>query len=72
MQTSAEEIYKRCMKDGKETRPVIDKADPKAEIEKVLIFRKPFYEAAAEIIVDTTEREINEIVKEIIEKTKII
>ena len=72
LQTSAEEIYKRCMKDGKETRPVIDKADPKAEIEKVLIFRKPFYDAAAEIIVDTTEREINEIVKEIIEKTKII
>lgn len=72
LQTSAEEIYKRCMKDGKETRPVIDKADPKAEIEKVLTFRKTFYEAAAELIVDTTERDIEEIVKEIIEKTKII
>ena len=72
LQTSAEEIYNRCMKDGKETRPVIDKADPKAEIEKVLIFRKPFYEAAAEIIVDTTKREISEIVKEIVEKTKMV
>ena len=71
LETSAEEIYKRCMKDGKETRPVIDKADPKAEIEEVLTFRKPFYEASAEIIVDTTKREINEIVKEIVEKTKI-
>jgi len=72
LQTSAEEIYKRCMKDGKETRPVIDKADPKAEIETVLTFRRPFYEAAAEIIVNTTERDINEIVKDIIEKTRII
>jgi shikimate kinase len=72
LQTSAEEIYKRCMKHGPETRPVIDKPDPKAEIEKVLIFRKPFYEAAAEIIVDTTQRKVKEIAKEIIEKTEII
>ena len=72
LQASAEEIYKRCIKDGKETRPVIDKVDPKAEIEKVLLFRKSFYEAAAEITVDTTRREINEIVKEIVEKTNII
>ena len=72
LQASAEEIYKRSMKDGKETRPVIDKVDPKAEIEKVLLFRKSFYEAAAEITVDTTRREINEIVKEIVEKTNII
>ena len=69
LQTSAEEIYKRCMKDGPETRPVIDKSDPKAEIERVLVFRKPFYEAAAEIIVDTTMRDIGDIVNEIIEKT---
>ena len=60
------------MKDGKETRPVIDKVDPKAEIEKVLLFRKSFYEAAAEITVDTTMRDIGDIVKEIIEMTKII
>lgn len=72
LQTSAEEIYKRCMNDGAETRPVIDKTDPKAEIEKVLVFRKPFYEAAAEIIIDTTQRDVGEIVKEIIEKTKIV
>ncbi len=71
LQTSTEEIYKRCMKDGPETRPVIDKPDPKAEIEKVLVFRKPFYEAAAEITVNTSQREIKSIVKEIIEKTKI-
>jgi shikimate kinase len=71
LQATAEEIYKRAMKDGQETRPVIDKEDPKAEIEKVLVFRKPFYEAAAEIIIETTGKDIDEIVKEIVEKTKI-
>jgi len=71
LQTTAEEIYKRAMKDGQETRPVIDKEDPKMEIENVLNFRKPFYEAAAEIILDTTNKNIDEIVKEIIDKTKI-
>ena len=71
LQTTAEEIYKRAMKDGQETRPVIDKDDPKMEIEKVLNFRKPFYEAAAEIILDTSNKSVDEIVKEIIDKTKI-
>lgn len=71
LQTTAEEIYKRAMKDGQEARPVIDKEDPKREIKNVLNFRKPFYEASAEIIVDTTNRSIDEIVKEIIDKTKI-
>lgn len=68
---TAEEIYKRAMKDGQETRPVIDKEDPKAEIEKVLTFRKPFYEAAAEIIVETTGKKVEDIVEEIITKTKL-
>jgi len=71
LQTTAEEIFQRAMNDGQETRPVIDKEDPKREIENVLNYRKPFYEAAAEIIVDTTNKSIDEIVKEIIEKTKI-
>ena len=65
LKATAEEIYKRAMKDGQETRPVIDKEDPKKEIEKVLEFRKPFYEAAAEITINTTGKNINAIVKEI-------
>ncbi|MFX1392473.1 MAG: shikimate kinase [Promethearchaeota archaeon] len=71
LEATSEEIYKRAMKDGKETRPVIDKEDPKAEIEKVLIFRKPFYQAAAEIIIKTTGKKVKDIIKEIIEKTGI-
>ncbi len=70
LQASAEEIYKRAMKDGQEARPVIDKEDPKAEIEKVLSFREPFYEAAAEIIIETTGKNIEDIINEIIQKIK--
>ena len=71
LKATSEEIYKRAMKDGQETRPVIDKENPKAEIEKVLVFRKPFYEAAAEITIDTTNKSIKKIVKEILDKTKL-
>lgn len=71
LKASAEEIYKRAMKDGKEKRPVIDKKDPKAEIEQVLSFRKPFYEAAAEYTINTEGKEIETIAKQIIKETKI-
>ena len=69
LNATAEEIYKRAIKDGQETRPVIDKKDPRAEINEVLKFRKPFYEASAEIIIETTGKDVNTIVKEIIQKT---
>ncbi|MFX1572228.1 MAG: shikimate kinase [Promethearchaeota archaeon] len=64
-----EEIFNRIMMNGKETRPVINKQDPKLEIERVLNFRNPFYEASADIIIDTTNKKIKDIVKEIIIKT---
>ncbi|MBY8990483.1 MAG: shikimate kinase [Candidatus Lokiarchaeota archaeon] len=69
LEASIEEIYKRAMRDGKETRPVINKDDPKKEIENVLVFRKPYYQAAAEYIIDTTSKEIQDIVEEIVIKT---
>ncbi len=68
LEATAEEIYKRAMKDGQETRPVIDKEDPKAEIEKVLIFRKSFYDAAAEYTINTTGKKVEDLVQEIQDK----
>lgn len=71
LNATEEEIYNRVMSDGKETRPVINKEDPKKEIEKVLIYRKPYYEKAAEFFVETSGKEIKNIVREIAIKTQI-
>jgi len=68
---SSKEIYNRVMKDGKETRPVIDKEDPMKEIERALKQREPYYKASAEIVINTTDKTIDEILSEIIEKTNI-
>ncbi|MHA1915263.1 MAG: shikimate kinase [Promethearchaeota archaeon] len=65
LRATQEEIYKRAMIDGKDTRPIIDKDDPKKEIERVLNYRKSYYDSAAEIIIETTGRKIENIVREI-------
>jgi shikimate kinase len=64
-------IYKRAMKDGKETRPVINKEDVREEIKKKLHFREPFYRTAADIIINTSNKSIKYIVNEIIRKTNL-
>ena len=66
---SPKEIYNRVMKDGKETRPVIAKDDPMKEIESVLKQRELLYNISAEIIINTTDKTINEIIEEIIKAT---
>lgn len=71
LKATAEEIYARAMKDGQESRPVIDKEDPKAEIQSVLSFREPFYNAAAEYTIDTVGKDFNDIISEILTKTRI-
>jgi len=71
LEATIEEIYKRSMKDGKETRPVINKEDPKKEIEEVLNYRLPYYKTAAEITIETTGKKIEMIVREIVSKTQL-
>lgn len=66
---SPKEIYNRVMKDGKETRPVIDKEDPMKEIESALKQREPYYNISAEIVINTTDKTIDEIMEEIIKAT---
>ena len=68
---SPKEIYNRAMKDGKENRPIIDKKDPYKEIERILLYRKPYYNSAAEIIIDTTHKSIEKIVQEILIQSKL-
>ncbi len=69
LRASTQEIFTRAMKDGKETRPIINKKDPQSEIENVLKFRNPLYDSAADFIIETTGKKIKDIVLEIVKKT---
>ncbi|MFX1501312.1 MAG: shikimate kinase [Promethearchaeota archaeon] len=71
LNASFDELIRRILKNGKESRPLINKEDLKEEIKKILNFRKPYYEAAAEIIIDTTDKKIKDIVREIVIKTQL-
>ena len=67
LESSIEEIYTRCMKDGADRRPVIDKEDPKEEIQNQLDFRSYFYRTATEFKIDTTGKQVSQIVDEILQ-----
>lgn len=71
LKTTLEEIYKRILKNGKRTRPLINSENSKKEIERILKYREKFYETAAAIIINTKDKSIEDVVNEIIEKTKI-
>lgn len=68
---SLNEIYNRIMRNGKKKRPLVNKENPKKEIENIMQYREPFYRVAADITIDTTNKEIIEIVHEIITKITI-
>jgi shikimate kinase len=70
LEASIEEIYKRIVKDGKGSRPVINTGKPMEDIKKVLAYRQPLYNSAAEIVIDTTGKSVNEIVSLILIKMK--
>lgn len=51
---------------SQESRPSLTGADPVAEMEKVLAERQPLYRAAADLVIDTTEASIAQIVEHIL------
>ncbi len=60
-------ILKRTLIDG-EGRPLLNTPDRAASIRELMRFRKPFYERAADITVDTSRLDTREVVDSIIEK----
>ena len=68
LKASIEELFRRIMKNGKESRPVINKRNPKKELDKVLKKREKLYNSYAELIIDTNKKSIEDIVKEIIKQ----
>jgi shikimate kinase len=63
---SIEEIYKRVVKDGKKSRPLIKKEDTLEEMKKLLIERQPLYNSAADYNINTSKKKIEGIVDEIL------
>ncbi|MFC1918713.1 shikimate kinase [Chloroflexota bacterium] len=51
-------------------RPLLEVNNPAAAIDELLEFRKPFYERAADITIDTSKLDIDAVVERIIEKLK--
>ncbi len=62
-------ILKRTSGDG-EDRPLLNVSDRVSEIRELLRFRKPFYERAADIKINTSRLDIDSVVEQIINKLK--
>jgi shikimate kinase len=62
-------ILKRVLNNGDE-RPLLKTPNKALEIQGLLKFRKPFYERAADIKIDTSKLDINAVTEQIISKLK--
>ena len=62
-------ILKRTSNDGEE-RPLLKTPNKALEIQELLKFRKPFYERAADIKINTSKLDIDSVVEQIISKLK--
>lgn len=62
-------ILKRTSNDTEE-RPLLEVANPTLTIRELLRFRKPFYERAADITINTSKLDIDTVVEQIISKVK--
>jgi shikimate kinase len=62
-------ILKRILNDGEE-RPLLSTPDRILKIRELLKFRKPFYERAADIKIDTSKLDIDSVTEHIINKLK--
>lgn len=67
LEATAKDIFNRISLDGKEKRPLLNKPDPMKEIQDLLLYRKPFYDAAADIKISTYKKMPEQIVDEIID-----
>ncbi len=62
-------VLKRILNDGEE-RPLLSTPNKAWEIQELLKFRKPFYERAADIKINTSKLDIDSVAEQIISKLK--
>ena len=71
LDSSLDPIYDRIIKNGINLRPVANKGNSKEEVTRIYNIRIPLYQKAADFEVDTNNKDIEEIIKEILEKVNI-
>ncbi len=64
---SPEAILERALSEG-ETRPLLETPDKLATIKELTDFRRPFYERAADMTIDTSKLDIGAVAERIIKK----
>jgi shikimate kinase len=62
-------IWRRVSR-GAGGRPLLDVDNPRLRIQEMLKFRRPLYEHAADIAVDTSKLDVDSVVEEIIKRLK--
>ncbi len=65
---SPEKIYNRVKNETH--RPLLKVEDPKAKIEEILKFREPTYKKVANLVVDTSNLSVDQVVEEILKWQK--
>ena len=70
LKSSFEVIHDRILKNGIKLRPVINKENFNEEIKKIYKIRSHLYQEAADIEVETADKDIDIIINEIIERVK--
>jgi len=68
--TASPDVILKRVANEEGQRPLLEVDNPTLTIRKLLSFRKPFYERAADITIDTSKLDINAVSKQIISKLK--
>lgn len=66
LKVTPEAVYERLKDDT--TRPLLQGADPKAQIEELLLKRAPLYEKCADVIIEVSGKSFDEIIAEIMKE----
>lgn len=65
-----ETVLNRLQRDTR--RPLLQGSDKEEKVEKLLAFRRPFYEYTAHIRIDTNQKDFDEIIEEIVRNYEIM
>lgn len=68
LKSDINQLLKRTLKDSK--RPLLQNDDPEAVLKKLLEERGPLYEGVADMVIDTVELSINDIIAQIMSADK--